>query len=477
MKFPEALKISFLLCLIASISFAFTAVPSMADDTGTVDELFDLFIDGWVKPSAPVDAVTADVNAAFLAQLVDAEPRFGHLPEYWELLAQVNLRDVDFARNIIEGDWLDFSIQDDVYLRMNPLMLQKALEIDPARPADLWNLGRIAALDAWPDWDEVTFTERYDATPSEYLRFYADGLSSAGAADPGNAYYPFFEAAKRFRLGDPELAIDLFKRAAECDNFSQPVMFPRSYAIGVIDDFKNGTGIFSDFTAIERDYFGANFYYSRTAENFPELRQVYRELTENPPAEWKSTFNILNAVACLLGENDSADTIYQITAITLVKICRDAALTIAKDNNDTDLEIALLALWHETENIRTRLQMQNTVEDRTSMLMRPILTQLFEIDISPSSTGKFADFVRFLQDGPYTPEDLDWADMYLTDYMMGVVYLIKDKEFSDKNIYHIFERIELFDYEDPLWWYNWWENEGRISPARDKQGYREYCAT
>lgn len=466
-----------MLFLVLGSGIAVAGEEATADDSGTVDGLFELFLDGWVSPMASLDTVDADVNKAFLAELRDARRRFGHLPEYWELMAHIYLRRADISRDIRGGNWVDFAIQNDIYLKMNPKMLEKALMIDPSRAAALWNIGRINALDAWPDWHAIDFLDRYDATPTEYLRFYADGLSSAGAVDPGNGYYPFFEAVKRYRLGDSARAIELFKNASECKRFSQPAMFPRSYALSVMDDFKEGVGLFSDFSCLERDFFGSHFYFPNTPENLLELKKVYREIVKEPGDDWQETFTILNAAACSLGQNDFGDSIYQLIGISLIKICRDEALTIAKDSGDKNLEIALLALWHEAENVRTRLRIENSVEDRTCMLMKPIFEELFEFELSQENTGEFADYIRYLQEGPYTVEDMEWTDWYLTDMMMGIVYIIKEIEFTDKHIWHLFDRMAAFDYEDPLWWYVWWEMEGRYSPAKDEESYRERCWT
>jgi len=475
-KVNGSLFFAALISVYIALFLSFTT-PVQANEEGTVDELFELFITEWIKPIANVDSVQIEVIRDFTEILKNSRQRFGHLPEFWELMAQVYLRRVDIKRHVHGAEWRRFNTQSDFYLLLNPKMLEKALEIDPDRPAALWNLGRIQGLDSWRDWHEMTIRERYDAPPEEYTEFYANGLASAGKVDPDNGYYPFFEGVKRARLGNFESALELFKRSSVCLHFSQPVMFPQTYAIDAIDDFKEGTGVFKGFTQSERRSFSVNFYFSGVAENIPEIRLVYRGIIENYGGEWRDTFNVLNAAACRLGKDNWGDTIYQLTAVTLIKICQGEALATAKETGDKDLEIALLALWHEAENIRLRYKTESSVQDRTYMLMRPVLEELFEFEVDPSNEGEFADFTRYLQQGPFSVEDLDQFDMWLTDMMTGVLYIVRDAEFSSKFIWHIFERIEIFDYEDPLWWYVWWEMEGRYSPAKDEESYREHCWT
>ena len=87
-------------------------------------------------------------------------------------------------------------------------MVEKALEIDPTLGGVKWLIERVAFKEAFPDWPEKDDLEGW----YKLNEMKADMYAACALTEPGNAYYPLFEASIRFKLEQDDQIMPLIKQ-------------------------------------------------------------------------------------------------------------------------------------------------------------------------------------------------------------------------------------------------------------------------
>ena len=445
----------YLRLLVCLILIAIPIGVAQADETATVDDLFKFLIDNWASkcnitvsaseffldeplPGFAMKSNREEVIVSFREKVIAAEGAYGHLPEYWELRSFLDLRPEDIKRGGKLGDDSFFYFR--IYHgneRLNPLMLQKALDIDPHRGATKFLMGTMDDTDKYPDGVSIL-----DSDKAEQLRDHrtllAKARADAAAAEPANAYYPIFEASFRHLLGDDARAMELVKTAASCEYYKFPRIFPLQYALDHAEDFEGEEGVFENIPPAATYVLFMNFYVEGV-DSLPNnifVKNMYKDFIKQSVAEgnWREMLTTLHRAACVMGKGEEYETLNPFVAGTLIHLCDRAALNIAKETGDKTLEAAIVVL-ESYKHPAMRVNITNVFEDTLQMQMDFVFSALLE-------------YVFDQLPGAHDP------DLALVKIAKPPLEARVNRDVFVKLVKPIFESLETFDYSNPQAWYD-----------------------
>jgi len=431
------------------------------EEPATADDLAKFFLENWANklnitmseasgltgtfiPGFALKSNRFEVCKAFSELVISEEDTYGHLPEYWELRSMLDRKTGNDLFADPENAKLDWLFAAELLEpRINPDVLQKALDIDPDRGSLHYFIGR---LELNEKYDEP-YGPRKDESGDyeEFCNELAGVYSKASKAEPGNAFYPTYEAVYLFHGGDSAGALYALERAALCEYWSHPRIFPSTFVIDHVMDYEKRSGLFSDISPGARFNLYIDFYTGMDElPNYIQLRDMYKGLTAECGSEdnWRETFTILHRVACIMATGEGNETIHCIFGGTHARIVAKEALNLASEEGDAGLGMALHAAIGLMDQPKW-LHKAGMVCDGSSELTYTLLfTFLLEY------------FQEELED--VTEPSLDIA---ISDFIPPVMHYRISWQIHDELIKPIFEDLLKFDYENPGEWYGtWYEN-------------------
>jgi hypothetical protein len=388
-----------------------------------------------------MDVISSKLASTFIEDLKNAESRFGQLPEYWELRAFFDLRQEDEARARIKIQGFTFMALTNFDLPLNPLMLQKALDINPNLAPVQWTLGRIEALEAASTLNE---TIRRDRTIPKGRQILIDAAERAAISDPSNGFYPFIEAIRLLPEGDVDKALQLLEAATNFEKFEYPLFFPQSYFLEHLDDLAKGKGAFKNLSFTQASLLLVQFDLAGlVAFDSEEVKYVYNKIINEALTkdDWRNVFTVLHRAAAHMGRCRYSDLSNSLVAKSLMTLCQQGALKIAIEKGDRDLEIAMVILGEETDFIRRTFKMTVDISSPTLSL----LTFGLFMDAMPAQELK-DEFAKAFG-----------AGFPLREFQEGLLQDLVSKRghiLSQKYLWPIFESLETFDFANPRAWYD-----------------------
>lgn len=383
----------------------------------------------------------------FGQRLVKSENKFGHIPEYWQMLSQIKREDSGF-------DWINDKhgtfFGDPFaglwgYCKANPELLQRSLEIDPDNANVIWVLGMIELTRNFHDIPSVR--EPVDTEyKTEYFKALRKVYSDAGVMDPENAFYPMYEAVYSHILGDTDSMMKSLARASNCEFWEIPRLFPSNYAIPLHRNFEQKMAPFDHISPGGRFYLLLNFYVGADEQpNFIILREMFNDVASNSADEnWRDDLTILQRCACKMGKSVYSDTIVSLVARTYIRICLTSAHTHALEESDIDtvntVNIALARL--DIPKITAHPSMRGD----NSHMRFPHSIMMDELNpISRSLAGWiWSKYVGNKTISRFNPAPLDYS---------------LDVSIREKYVVPVFEELEVLDYRDPGAYYKLWLKE------------------
>jgi len=453
-SFSSKFYLRLLICLVLIV------IPSciaQSDKAANVDDLFRFLLENWANqhnvaigdegsyrgqpvPGLPSKSNREEVIISFREKVVVAENRFGQLPEYWELRSFLDLTPEDRQRGGAWGDnspWY-FSLRPDD-ARINPLVLQKAIDIDPHLGTVKFVIRSIEVSLKYPKGVDAKDPQKADEL-KDYRTLLADALADAGAAEPSNGYYPFIEASYRYLTGDDAKAMELLKRTVACEYFKYPRLFPTQYALDHMDVFEKDEGVFKNITPGGKNAILLNCYYNLdSTANSSYVKHMYEDLIKKTisEGEWQEILTTLNRAACMKGKGEEYDNLNSLIAAALSHLCMKGALSVAKAEGDKTLEAAILAAESERLMIKSITRVPNAVQDSTEMITMFVCKILKDYQLNQrKELGK--------------PEpQVTWPDFSNPLFGRRV-----DHDVFREFIKPIFESLETFDFANPQAWYD-----------------------
>jgi len=451
---------NFRICLAACflIFLTFPAWAETIEKAATVDDLFKFLLDNWANKlniSASEDdfikepfhsdlaqkSNLADVFESFTNDLIAAEKTFGNLPEYWELRAHLDIQP--------RPDWKlsDTQAGDETFSnhpgnsQCNPVMLQKALDIDPTRGSDQWYIGISQIKNQIPErikWDDPAKA----VETKNYCMLMLEITAKATAAEPNNAFYPLYEAAYEYHLSHQEMALDALKRAGACEYFSFPRIFPSTYALSHINQYESGKIPFFFMPPGAKWHLFTNFYNNADSlPNYNLIRNMYKGFIADviSKSDWRETFNILNRAACVIGMGERNEHINHLVANGLVRFCLSKAMIHAKKEKDSLLERAVAVAINKTDEIKLMSEIPDETSESDLDIAYVISIILDQVD---KTSGKGLKL------------NISPSKVLPPILRKRVVCQIHTKYITPT-----FQTLITFDYQNPDEWYNNWYRE------------------
>ena len=386
-----------------------------------------------------------ETTKSFAIKLIASENDWDHLPEYWQLRAQLE-RDNGL-------DWIDDippiyggPFSNKIYGKQNIEMLKKSFEIDPSNADVKWYLGRLEHEIKFPDRPDFN-----DPVDTEFEKNYYKSLmqfnADAGALDPENAFYAFYEAAYHHRLGNKDATINAITRAGSCNYFDSPRLFPSSFAMEHIVLFESKYAPFSKLTPGGKFYWYHNFYADNdSTPNFIRIKNMYKGMIADSHSkeDWRDTLNILNRAACVLGKCESYDIFTPMVAMVMVQLCLEEAYVQAREIGDEDFQSAVIVAMEKTKIPRI-ISYSTAVNDES---MDRFHHSIF-VDFMNRSLGKF-----YLKEA-----DVAIACFTESNFLPPKLEMLNRWRVHKKQIKPIFEDLETFDYTNPSKWYETWHEK------------------
>lgn len=462
--------------VFAAFAFLITlfAVPAQAA-AETVDDLFLYFAHEWTYENRMGNLDEGDESVREVSEkggeslkkiIIAAEPRFGHLGEYWELRA---LYDVAEPKLTPARDRTMYT-NDKIERFINLGCLQKAIEVNPKRAQSIAFLGKMEHEKIYG----ISAYSQYEADgdanviPPEKDYIYADALAAASQADPENGWYPFTRATILLSLGDWDEAIESYQRAGACSDYSIGYLFPYGYAKDLIFGNITYADALPGLSAYEKGIFIINFgMYPRFPEqNYIPIKEAYREVSVGialgkDPFE---IYTILHRAACVMGGSRGSSSLDGIVAMTLVNLCAGEMRKYAA--NRTDMQFAWLAVKAETEAMKVGIRAGTTINNVGSSDIYDLFIEIGNYGALPpdSDFAGIADYIKTIRqralDGYYGEprEPNEYEKTYALELIAfhGDDYESGQKYIHDKVYGPAFERLKKLDYSNPGEWYENW---------------------
>ncbi|MBU1023846.1 hypothetical protein KKB99_06155 [bacterium] len=447
-----------LVCIVIFLSFPGTAKAE--NNKPTVDDLFQYLVDEWANQieysmyeasvitgepivGLPLKPNYKEVLVDFGHKLINSEDTWGHLPEYWQLRAQIE-RDngLDWIEET-EGGYVSspFSNRLDD-LKLNQDLLQNSFDLEPKNGEVKWFLGMLEHERNFPE------KPKYNPFNTEPEKNYYKSLMQinvdAGAVNPINAFYPLHEAAFHYQMGDLESAIESLKRAGECEYFFNPRLFPSGYALNHMNAYESGKEPFDNLAAGGKQYLYLNFYGGTDAlMNYIPIKGMYKDIIADSHSKdnWRDTLNILHKAACVLGKGEGNETINHLVAIVLVKFCLKEAHIQAIEMKDANLERAVALALEKNQIPKIVIKFRNVDNNDIFRFLYSILVD--------EMNQSFGDLSETLGDTP-TP------CITLSRFLPPKLEILHHWRIHENFIKPVFEELETFDYNNPNEWYESW---------------------
>lgn len=454
------------LLICAVIFLSFPASAQSENNKPTVDDLFQFLIDEWANKieysmfeasvitgepivGLPMKPNYKDVLVDFGNKLIESEETWGHLPEYWQLRAQLE-RDngLDWIP-ATEGGYVSspFSNRLDD-LKLNPNLLQKSFDLEPNNGGVKWLLGILEHERNFPEKPKRGMSY-YPEPGKDYYKSLLQVNVDAGAINPRNAIYPLFEAAFHNKLGDQESAIEALKRAGECEYLYNPRLFPSGYALSHINAFESGKEPFYNLAAGGKHYLYFNFYAcADDLMNYIPIKQMYKGIISYSHSKdnWRETLNILHKAACVLGKSEGNETINHLVASILLKFCFKEAHIRAKENGDANLERAVVIAMEKNKISRTHAKIRNFDFSNYDDGVVFIFLYSVLVDEMNQSIGDLSEI----------PGNTPTPCITLSKFILPRLEMLYYWRVHEKFIKPVFEELETFDYTNPDTWYETW---------------------
>lgn len=469
---------------LAGITFAVTlfALPAPAA-AETVDDLFLFFAHEWTyeKRMSNLDKGGESLRDVIIA----AEPRFGGLAEYWELRA---LYDVAEPK-LTPGEQRAYIFHNEsgepyVEYYVNMDCLRKAVEVNPKRAPAIAYIGQkeqeaVYALagDVAPADVEMEYR-----IPPEADLIYADALAAAARADQDNGWYPMMRGAILMHLGEWDEAIEKFKAAGQCRDYSTGRLFPFDFASKLFLGNESVTYALAGLTLHERYTFlsGVAFPGGFPSMNYIRIKDAFQEaavgvaMGKNP----EEVYTALNKAACVMGAGENCDLIDRLAASVLVNFCAGKALEAMPGK--PGLKDARLAVDVELDTIKTVTKLSNnsTFNRNLSLFIRLYKyaeTGSADIDEDFKEYVEKADEILSNRE-PESTEDEQSAELSRMQEIAFLAFFhndeffVEDKFAADSAIRPAFERLKGLDYSNPGEWYEYWLAEKRFVREEDVGG-------
>lgn len=467
--------------VFAAFAFLITlfAVPAQAA-AETVDDLFLFFAHEWTYENRigntenggdSANVTDAKGGESIRKIIIAAEPRFGHLGEYWELRA---LYDVE-EPSITPHEMTAYVVYDEkgkpyVEYYINMDCLRKAAAAVPPRAPAIAYVGQKeqeAAYALAGDYAPSDVEMEVRIPPGADL-IYASALAEAARADPDNGWYPIMRGAQLMHLGEWDDAIAEFQRAGACDEYEIGSLFPFDYAARVYRGNEKVSYALAGLTMQEKFHFlnkvgaAAGF----PSMNYIRIKDAFREaavgvaMGENAEV----VYTALNGAACAIGAGENSDLIDRLVATVLVSLCAEYALDAMPDK--PGLKDAIFAVEVELDTIKTAMKLSNnsTFNRNISLFLR---LYAFAATGSPDIELDLTDYIenaedifsnKYLDSPEYNncPELLKLQDMAFLAFFHEDEFFAEDKYAAEYVFRPSFERLKKLDYSSPGEWYEKW---------------------
>lgn len=396
------------------------------------------FVTNFELPPQPEKSSNKTVLLDFISCLSEVEDKYGHLPEYWELRAHLEI-DIDFTQvNDKLKEQLSYIFTNKLSsIELNYELLKKSLDLNPSNASVMWFLDMIELEEQYPDGIDRKNPPAVEIVREYYLKR-AKIHADAGLVETENAFYPMYEAVYWHNAGNDDAALKAFKRAGECDNFNYPRIFPSAFAMKHIPEFEDSKYPFHYTTPSARYYLYLNFF-CRADElpNFTLLRGPYRDFIADYSStpNWRETYNVLHRAACVMGKGESFEDLNGLVAMTLIKICLADAMKQAIDIGDTELEKALIVLTGITNHPKI-MNKAAYIDDEKNMFAFIFGTLFDHANLKNDQKPLF-----YLSLSKIIPPSIRHR---------------VQMNLHEECIKPVFENLETFDYTNPDVWYETW---------------------
>lgn len=393
----------------------------------------------------------------FAAAIAAAENRFGHLAEYWELVAQAGASTTD-----------EFDVA----------ALARAIDINPERTAARFYLllsgsKRIYSLS--PEFDKYrsAIINPYSLDAARSITEYE---IEKVELENRNAFYPFILATCLAHEGKNQESLDMFKYAAALTKYEPPLLFPWDYLTDTLEQAASLNGVYAGIGATACDSLFGD-YWNNYLFDFSGVKTAYSLLIESvmKSPDWKMQFTILHRAAMTFEDTNSNHMLNALISNALRGACRVSAMKRAHDEGDAELLIALIALFSQEHFQLGFLRGYNSSNAARGIESVPEYLNLFdEVVLADDSSGEMSDWIREWQ----ARNDIDYSsadslDVLLPQYREqmemisrfnrltggnNAVMLIYNERESLKKFIKTYSRppVSEFDYTNPSAWYRKW---------------------
>ncbi len=464
----------------AAAAFAVSPMASAAAAAETVDDLFLYFAHEWTyeqrtdnidKGGETQRDISERGGESLRKIIIAAEPRFGHLGEYWELRA---LYDVAEPR-LTPYEKSAYVLQDEkgepyVEFYVNMDCLRKAAAAVPPRAPAIAYIGQKEqeAAYALTNDDAPPDVEMEIRIPPSADLIYADALAEAAKADPDNGWYPLMRGSQLMHLGEWDDAIADFQRAGACGEYFTGYLFPFDYANKVYSGVSPLSESLTGLTAYEKGMFlftfGTKMTYPKS--NYIRIKDTYLEVSVGVAMGTNSAeiYTAMHRAACTMGGSKGSSALDGIVAMGLVNSCAGAMKKHLPQSREN--ELYWLAVRAETETIKTGIRYGVVNLHTNYPAFFELLVQIGEHGALPedSEFKEIADYALSIKRDFMAGEHGDLKETDIGAYAWpvsliefhGEGYIGGEAFVNQKIMRPAFERLKKLDYSNPGEWYEKW---------------------
>ncbi len=396
-------------------------------------------------------------DSDFAAAIAGAEYRFGHLAEYWELLAQAG------ASNSTE---------------FNTLFLRRAVDINPERiPAHFYMLLSGSERAFPPKSRNIhSIFDTINPYSIDATRTITEYEIENTILDNRNSFYPIIYAICLAHENDVPESIDMLGYASSVTIFEPPLLFPWDYLTESLDSAAKLEGVFGNIGAAATNTVYTE-YRNICIFDVLGVKEAYSLLIEASmeSTDWKKRLTILHRAALKFEDSNSNFFLNALISHSLRGACRNYAMKRAYREGDTNLQMALIALLSQEQNQLGYFRGFNTSNASISGTSTPeFLRQFDEVSLTEESSGEISDWIRKWQARinidnssmdnldvllPKYREQVEMISSFeiLTGGSNAVLRVFNERE-SLKQFNRNYSRppVSEFDFENPSDWYRKW---------------------